>query len=124
MPFFTYILVCWTSKSALEKRRPLYGHSTYTGHTNNIFRRLKEHIKGESFYTKQFYGNIRLGYLEVYQTRPEAYNREKKIKTFSRDKKVALIQLFEEEKPKELEFITSKIQELLIDLDKKFVWLI
>lgn len=112
--FYVYLLKCWKDKDAMERERPLYGHIIYTGQTNNIFRRLVEHIKGKSGYTKQFNGNIALGCIEAYDTRKEAMNREDEIKTFSRDKKVELIQTFKRENANKLGFIIKKVKEKLL----------
>lgn len=111
--YYVYLLKCWKDKSCMRRKRPLYGHRIYTGQTNNIFRRLKEHIKGKSFYTKQFNGNLRLGCLEAYETRAEAMNREDKIKTFSRDKKVKLIADFGDEHSDKIKYVMKKVKELL-----------
>ena len=115
MDYYTYMLCCWKTKSGFSRHRPLYGHVIYTGYTYNIFQRLTQHIKGTSkkAYTKQFKGKIRLGYLETHKTRKEAMNREDKIKTFSRDKKVEMIYNFQEAYPEVLDFIKKNL-ELLI----------
>ena len=115
MDYYTYLLCCWRSKRTFNQQRPLYGHIIYCGYTYNIFQRLLEHIKGKSkrAYTKQFKGNIRLGYLEIHKTRAEAMHREDEIKKFSRDEKVEMIFNFQENHPEELEFVKENLKELL-----------
>ena len=111
--YYVYLLMCWKDATSMALQRPLYGHLIYCGQTNNIFRRLKEHITGKSFYTKQFKGNIKLGYLEAYETRAEAMKREDEIKKYSRNKKVKMILSFQKNFKKELEFIEKNLLSLL-----------
>lgn len=124
--FYVYLLKCWNNKSAMKEEIPLCGHKIYTGYTNNIFRRLKEHIKGHGGYTKQFKGNIQLGYLEAYNNKKEALHREAELKNklkkwfgieqekhYYKDDKIELITSFEQEHQKELEYIMNKVKELL-----------
>lgn len=113
MDYYTYLLCCWTTKSGYKRHRPLYGHIIYCGYTYNIFQRLTEHIKGYSFYTKQFKGLIRLGYLETHKTRKEAMNREAKIKLFDRDKKIKMIYEYRNSSPEVLDFIKINLENLL-----------
>lgn len=66
----------------------------YTGVTNNVERRIEEHIQGAvaqnvSFASK--YKCFYLLYFEEYQQIQEAISREKIIKGQTRDKKIALI---------------------------------
>jgi len=111
--FYVYLLRCWKTKEGFQKHRPLYGNIIYTGQTNNIFRRLVEHTKGKSFYTKQFHGKIRLAYLEHYDTRSDALQRETNIKKFSRDDKIKMIYNFKEDHSDVLEHITTNLRKLL-----------
>ncbi len=62
----------------------------YVGVTDNIERRLTQHKRRESFYTKKF-SDIKLVYKEEYQKRIVAEKREKQIKKWSIAKKKALI---------------------------------
>lgn len=65
--------------------------SYYTGSTNNLDRRLKEHNSGEgSNYTKDRLP-VNLVYYEEYDSISIAFNREKQIQGWSRKKKEALI---------------------------------
>lgn len=79
MKFHLYILQCQNGKY-------------YTGTTNNLEKRLKQHqskINGAKF-TKDF--NFKeLVYSEVYETRALAMKREQQIKGWSKAKKEALI---------------------------------
>ena len=52
----------------------------YIGQTDNLARRLSQHQKGQSKYTKRDSG-WRLIYSEEYQTRAEAMQREKWLKS-------------------------------------------
>jgi len=62
----------------------------YTGITNDINKRFKEHLLHESFYTKRF-SKIELVFTEEFLSREEAAIREKQIKGWSNAKKAALI---------------------------------
>ena len=63
----------------------------YIGITNNLERRMVEHKKGLiPGFTKQ-YGVYRLVYFEVYSDVRNAIRREKQLKGWRREKKVALI---------------------------------
>ena len=64
----------------------------YTGVTNNLERRMDEHKRrvGSKFAAK--YNITRLAYYEVYTDVREAIAREKQIKSWRREKKVALIE--------------------------------
>lgn len=54
--------------------------SRYTGHTNNLERRLHEHTSKQSSFTS-VRGPYRLLYTENFATRAEAMKREKYLKT-------------------------------------------
>jgi putative endonuclease len=64
----------------------------YTGMTNNLQRRVEEHKQKllAGFTTK--YNITRLAYFEVFEDVRNAIDREKKIKSWSRAKRVALIE--------------------------------
>lgn len=63
----------------------------YTGSTNNLDFRLKQHQAGEgSNYTKKHLP-VDLVYYEEYQRIDEAFIREKQVQCWSRKKKEALI---------------------------------
>lgn len=64
----------------------------YIGQTENLRKRLKRHqqLDGAKF-TRVNKNNFKLAYLEEYNTRKEAMNRELQIKKWSRAKKEALI---------------------------------
>lgn len=68
-------------------------HSHYTGHTNNLRRRFKEHEDGKGRGARYTRGRIIfLAYYESFKTRTEAVRREIAIKKLSFKAKVALIQ--------------------------------
>ena len=77
--FFVYIL---SSKS----RR------LYTGITNDLFRRVQQHKRGEIEGFTQKYKINRLVYWEEFQYVGHAIHREKVIKDWRREKRVALIE--------------------------------
>lgn len=113
--YYTYLLRCWRTRRGLLEERPLYGHIIYCGFSHNIFERVLEHIKGKTKrYTKQFKGNIRLSYIEIFKTRAEAMKREDEIKALTRDERVKMIYDFKEKYPEILEYLDYNIQRLLI----------
>jgi len=68
-------------------------NNLYIGQTNNLEKRIKEHIehlsKGSKF-TKEHIG-FKLVYKELFEKRIEAMRREKQLKGWTRAKKEALI---------------------------------
>lgn len=67
----------------------------YTGWTTNIHRRLKEHNKGiGSKYTRSRYP-VKLMYLEEFNTNKEAMKRECEIKKLTRQKKIKLVNYYD-----------------------------
>ena len=63
----------------------------YTGVTNNLYRRLYEHKNHlvDGFSSK--YNTTKIVYYEVSESIESAIAREKQIKSYRRDKKIALI---------------------------------
>jgi len=76
--FYTYIVA--------SKSRCLY-----IGVTNDLERRMFQHITGESIHTARYRIN-RLVYYEVFAEPMAAINREKRLKLLLREHKVALIE--------------------------------
>ena len=77
-PFFMYILQCSDD-------------SYYIGHTDDIDKRISEHMQGQiSGYTKNRLP-VKVVYVKDFMTRDEAINAEQQIKGWSRKKKEALI---------------------------------
>ena len=77
-PFFMYILECSDD-------------SYYIGHTDDIDKRISEHMLGQiSGYTKKRLP-VKVVYVKDFMTRDEAINAEQQIKGWSRKKKEALI---------------------------------
>jgi putative endonuclease len=66
------------------------GHALYIGVTTDPGRRLDEHRRGLSVHTRQ-YNITRLVYIESFDTAPDAIAREKQLKSWRREKKIALI---------------------------------
>ena len=79
MAFYVYILKCSDK-------------SYYTGHTDNLEKRLSEHSKGEitSCYTFKR-RPVQLVFSETFATRDEALAAEQQIKGWSRAKKEAMM---------------------------------
>lgn len=79
---YTYILECADG-------------TYYTGWTNNLEKRLKDHNEGRGAkYTKARLP-VSLIYYEEFQTKEEAMRREYAIKRMSRSEKVCLIRAYE-----------------------------
>ena len=68
--------------------------SFYTGYTNDLFRRWKEHRNGTGAKYCRGKKEIRLKYFETFTERSIAMRREIEIKSFSRQKKIELINNF------------------------------
>ena len=67
-------------------------NSLYTGYTNNIEARINKHNAGKGAkYTKRRRPVV-LVYQEMYETKSEALRREYEIKTFTRQRKLKLIE--------------------------------
>ena len=67
-------------------------NSLYTGYTNNIEARINKHNAGKGAkYTKIRRPEV-LVYQEMYETKSEALRREYEIKTFTRQRKLKLIE--------------------------------
>ena len=67
------------------------GRALYVGVTTDMGRRLEEHRLGRVIHTSK-YNITRLVYLEQHETAPLAIEREKQLKNWRRDKKIALIE--------------------------------
>jgi putative endonuclease len=65
--------------------------SLYTGVTNNLIRRVREHKEGRSIRFTAKYKLDRLVYFERFEDIRNAIEREKRIKGWLRIKKIALI---------------------------------
>jgi len=63
----------------------------YTGITNNLEKRLRQHKKGRGSRFTRAFGADKLLYTENYSTRSAALKREIQIKKLSRREKLALI---------------------------------
>jgi len=78
LPFYVYILKC-------------RDRSYYTGHTDDLEKRLSEHKSGIiGCYTFKR-RSVELVYFQEFVTRDEAFDAERRIKGWSRKKKEALI---------------------------------
>ena len=78
---YTYILIC-------------SDNTLYTGWTNNLEKRLKDHNSGKGAkYTKSRLP-VEVVYYETFDTKVEAMKREYAIKQLSRKEKLLLIENF------------------------------
>lgn len=66
-------------------------NSFYTGITSNLNRRLKEHLFGRGCRYTRVFGAKKIVYQEKSPNRSAALKREFQIKSWPRDKKIALI---------------------------------
>ena len=64
----------------------------YTGSTTDIDRRLKEHNAKKGGNYTRLRTPVKLGYSETHKNRSDAQKREAQIKSWTRRKKLALIQ--------------------------------
>ena len=76
---YTYILQCSDD-------------SLYTGWTNNLEHRIKQHNAGRGGKYTRSRLPVKLGYYEAFETKEEAMSREWYIKRLDRKQKLALIQ--------------------------------
>jgi putative endonuclease len=68
-------------------------NTLYTGQTNNLEKRLKEHLEKSTKSAKYLrpFSSLKLVYHEVYKTRHEAMHRESEIKKLTKVQKERLI---------------------------------
>jgi putative endonuclease len=66
------------------------GRALYIGVTTDLGRRLDEHRRGVSTHSAR-YNITKLVYIESLETAPDAIAREKQLKRWRREKKIALI---------------------------------
>jgi putative endonuclease len=64
----------------------------YVGMTGNLFQRIVQHKNGDIEGFSKNYGCTRLVYYELYDDVLKSINREKQIKSWRREKKIALIE--------------------------------
>jgi putative endonuclease len=78
MIFYVYILQCCDG-------------SYYTGYTNNLQERTRQHLNGTGARYTKAHKPDRVAYVEHFETRSQAMHREREIKKFSHKKKLELI---------------------------------
>ena len=76
--YFVYILLCEDG-------------SFYTGSTNDVEKRLKDHLNGRGARYTKSHKPIKILYQEEFSTKSEALKREAEIKKMSRQMKQNLI---------------------------------
>jgi putative endonuclease len=79
MSWHVYIIECKDTK-------------LYTGITNNLKRRIKEHSCGTGGRFTKYRAPVKLLYSESHPNRPQALRREAQIKRLERKEKFALIE--------------------------------
>ena len=79
MPWYVYIIECKDAK-------------LYTGITNNLERRIKEHNCGNGGRFTKYRAPVKLLYTESCPNKPQALRREAQIKQLERVEKLALIE--------------------------------
>ena len=67
-------------------------NSLYTGYTNNIEARINKHNAGKGAKYTKIRRPVVLVYQEMNETKSEALRREYEIKTFTRQRKLKLIE--------------------------------
>ncbi len=77
MPWHTYIIECNDGK-------------LYTGITNNLARRIKDHNSGNGCRFTKYRVPVKLRYAEDCPTKSEALKREAQIKRLERSQKLSL----------------------------------
>ena len=87
------------------------GRALYIGVTTDLGRRLEEHRRGMSIHTAQ-YNITRLVYIEALETAPDAIAREKQLKKWRREKKIALIDVAN---PEWLDLTAQILQRLFVE---------
>jgi predicted GIY-YIG superfamily endonuclease len=78
VPFFVYILQCCDG-------------SYYTGYTNNLQERTRQHLNGKGAKYTKAHKPDRVAYVENYSSRSQAMKREREIKKLSHQGKLDLI---------------------------------
>jgi putative endonuclease len=76
--YYVYILQCCDG-------------SYYTGYTNNLQERTRQHLNGTGARYTKAHKPDRIAYVENYETRSQAMKREREIKKLSHQKKLDLI---------------------------------
>lgn len=66
--------------------------SLYTGYAKDVNARISKHNEGKGAKYTKMRRPVQLVYQEVYYTKSEALKREYEIKTFSRQKKLKMIE--------------------------------
>jgi len=78
MSFYVYILLCMDG-------------SFYTGYTNDLQQRTRQHENGKGAKYTKSHPRRRIAYVDVFGSRSSAMNREKVIKKLSHQQKQDLI---------------------------------
>lgn len=79
--YYIYILLC-------------SGGTYYTGSTNNVEKRFKDHLSGKGARYTKSHKPEKIAYKEEFATKSEALKREAEIKGWSKAKKEALVKTY------------------------------
>ena len=82
MPYYVYILLCKDG-------------SYYTGYAEDIKRRIERHRKGQGARYTRMHEPEKIVYMEEFDNRSEAMEREREIKSLSHSKKRRLVDLYD-----------------------------
>ncbi len=78
MSYYVYILLCKDG-------------SYYTGHAVDVKRRIERHMKGQGARYTRMHKPEKIVYLQEFESRREAMEREREIKSFNHSRKVRLV---------------------------------
>ncbi len=81
--WFTYLLLC-------------KDNSIYTGITNDLKRRFKDHKEGRGGHYTSSHKPVKILHSEKFKTRSEALKREAEIKSWRREEKLELAKISED----------------------------
>lgn len=76
--WFIYILLC-------------FDNSFYTGSTNDVEKRLRDHLAGKGAKYTKSHKPVKILYQEEFDTKSEALKREAEIKKLSKEQKKKLV---------------------------------
>jgi len=81
MPYFVYVLLCDNG-------------AYYTGYTNDIEKRMRQHIRGLGARYVKIHKPKKIVYIEEHATRSQAMRREREIKQLSHAEKKKMARAF------------------------------
>ncbi len=109
VPAFAGMSGGWGGVLHVHHGQPAQRNALHRGSTDDIYRRVFEHKSGDGTGFVRKYGVTRLVWLELHETRDQAFKRERRIKEWRRSWKLTLI----EEKNPEWEDLYDRLPEIL-----------